>query len=107
MSSEQVTMLIILNIKTGSEDKMREISAYLNESTNVSDKGCIYYAFHQQVDNPNIFVIFERWQDSNALQAHLARLQDVYGAPAPGELFPKPLLELIEKFDLMQLQVIA
>ena len=107
MSSEEVTTLIILTVKPGSEDKMREIASYLNESTNASDKGCIYYAFHQQIDNPSIFMIFERWQDSNALQAHLARLQDVYGAPAPGELFPKPLLELIEKFDLMQLQVIA
>ena len=106
MSSEEVTMLINLTIKPGSEEKMREIASYLNESTNTSDEGCIYYAFHQQVDNPNIFVIFERWQDSDVLQAHLARLQDMYGPPAPGELFPPPLLELIEKFDIMQLQVI-
>ena len=106
MSSEEVTMLITLTIKTGSEDKMREIASYLNESTNDSDKGCIYYAFHQQVENPNTLVIFERWQDSAALQAHLTRLQDVYGPPAPGELFPPPLLELIEKFDIMQLQIV-
>ena len=107
MSSDELTTMIIITVKSGSEDKMREIAAYLTESTNTNDEGCIYYAFHQQVDNPNMFVIFERWQNSNSLQAHLARLQDVYGPPAPGELFPPTLLELIEKFDIMQLQVIA
>lgn len=81
-SEEEITILFFMTAKAGREDEMRELAPSLTESTRAEDEGCINYVFHQRVDNPREFVLYERWRDRAALDAHLARLQAVSGLPA-------------------------
>ena len=95
-----------MTARKGKEDELRELAVSLTGSTHADDEGCIYYDFHQRLDNPREFIIYERWRDQSALEAHLDRLNKIYGAPAPGELFPPSMLELIEKAEVVGLQII-
>ena len=107
MSAEEFTTIILFTAKAGKEDKVRELATSLTESTRTKDKGCINYVFHQRVDSPHEFVLYERWHDTAALQAHVARLNDVYGTPPAGELFPPSIRELFKKIELISLRVIV
>ncbi len=106
MATEEIIMLVTLTVKKGKEDKLRELAVNLTGSTHSKDEGCVYYNFHQRADNPGEYVIYERWRDQAALGAHLARLNETYGQPAPGELFPPAILELVEKTGVSGLQII-
>ncbi len=105
-SEENVTIVLFLTGKTGREEEIRKLVASLTESTRAKDEGCINYVFHQRVDSPREFVLYERWRDLAAVQAHLARLQDVYGPPAPGGVLPAALLEPYEKCESIPLRVV-
>jgi|GEM_PF-779900 len=106
MPGEEFTSLLIMTAREGKEDKLLELGASLSASTHDNDEGCINYTFHRRLDNPREFILYERWRDRAALEAHLARLNKIYGDPAPGELFPPALLEPIEKAEVVGLQVI-
>lgn len=107
-SEEEVTVLLFMTAKAGREDECRELTAKLAESTRAEDEGCINYVFHQRADNAREFVLYERWRDQAAIGAHLARLQAVYGPPAPGEgPFPAALGEPFEKSEVVALSVVA
>lgn len=107
-SEEEITVLLFMTAKAGREDEGRELATSLTESTRAEDEGCINYVFHQRVDNPREFVLYERWRDQAAIGAHLARLQAVYGPPPPGGgAFPAALGEPFEKTEGIGLRVIA
>jgi len=101
MASEEIAALGFFTIKAGREQDCDELAKKLMESTHTQDQGCIYYAFFKRKDNPNEFIIHERWKDLASVQAHLARLTKEYGSTAaifePFEGQPKFLnLQLIE-----------
>jgi quinol monooxygenase YgiN len=106
-AEESITAVIFMTCKAEREDEIRKLATSLTESTRAQDEGCINYVFHQRVDNPREFVMYERWRDLAALQAHLARLQEVYGPPSPGQQgLPAAILEPFEKFEGIGLRVI-
>jgi len=106
-SEENITVLLFMTAKAGREDECRELAASLTESTRAEDEGCINYVFHQRVDNPREFVLYERWRDGAAIGAHLARLQAVYGPPAPdGGALAAALTEPFEKMENIALRVV-
>ena len=106
-AEENTTIVIFMTVKVGREEESRKLAPSLTESTRAEDEGCINYVFHQRVDSPREFVLYERWRDGGALQAHLARLQDVYGPPPSGQQgLPATLLEPFEKFEAIALRVI-
>jgi len=101
MPSEEIVALVFLTVKAGREEECNELAKKLMESTHTQDQGCIYYAFFKRKDNPNEFIIHERWKDLASTQAHLARLTNEYGSMAaifdPFEGQPKFVgLQLIE-----------
>ena len=77
---ENITILFFMTAKAGREEECRELVTRSTETTRAEDEGCINYIFHQQIDNPREFVLYEQWRDQAALNAHLARLQAVGGA---------------------------
>lgn len=104
---ENITVLLFMTTKAGREDECRGLATSLTESTRAEDEGCINYVFHQRADNPREFVLYERWRDRDALGAHLARLQAVYGPPAPGGgALPAALVEPFERTESIALSVI-
>ena len=107
-SEEEITVLLFMTARAGREDECRELATSLTESTRAEDEGCINYVFHQRADNAREFVLYERWRDRDAIGAHLARLQAVYGAPAPGGgALPAALGEPFEKTESIVLSVVA
>ena len=40
--------------------------------TSREEDGCIDYAFARDLAEPNTLILFERWRDQEALQAHMA-----------------------------------
>jgi quinol monooxygenase YgiN len=73
--------------KPGREAEMR---AFLTAAVTVSrnDAGCVDYEIHEVVGAPGVFIAYERWISSAALENHLR-------APRMTELVPQ-LLELMQ-----------
>jgi quinol monooxygenase YgiN len=106
MSSEEIISIVSMTARKGKADSLRELAISLTGSTRANDAGCINYTFQQRLDNPDEFIIYERWLDAASLEAHLARLNSVYGPPTPGEIFPPAILELLEKAEVINLRAV-
>jgi quinol monooxygenase YgiN len=103
-----LTIFFHMMVKPGREAECAKVTAELTASTRAEDEGCINYAFYRQSDDPRHFVLFEQWRDLDALNAHLARLQRVFGPPDEHEphppahhrrRLPKVFLALFEKTE--------
>lgn len=65
-------MLVVIATLTGKSDKREEIAAALSKAAAASrgDAGCISYAFHTDLENPDTYVSVEVWEDQASLDAH-------------------------------------
>ena len=111
-----LTMFFHMWIKPGHETESAKVVAEAIASTLAEDDGCINYTFYRQNDEPRHLVLFEQWRDSDALNAHIARLQQVYGPPNEREPYPptyhrrclpKAFLALFEKTEGARYEPIA
>lgn len=67
-------MLIVLakvKIGEGTLEQAREAMAAMVAASN-AEAGCIAYAFAQDLGDPSLLHIVEKWQDDAALAAHFA-----------------------------------
>ncbi|MEN9682780.1 MAG: hypothetical protein RLZZ427_531 [Pseudomonadota bacterium] len=67
-------MLLIegwLKLATGEFAKLRE-QAKVMVATTLAEDGCIHYSFAQDIGDPDLIRISERWRDQAALGAHSA-----------------------------------
>ncbi|WP_115727512.1 putative quinol monooxygenase [Actinomyces culturomici] len=74
--------------KDGYADEVAEMIAGLARDVH-TEPGNVAFEPHREVDNPNAFVVFEKYRDEDAFQAHLAM---PYGA-----VFNARLNEIIEE----------
>ncbi|GAB3740296.1 putative quinol monooxygenase [Spirosoma lituiforme] len=58
-----------LNLKPGSQMALRELTIALIAHSRL-DPGCFGYDLYTQVDQPNVFLLLEEWQDLNSLENH-------------------------------------
>lgn len=67
-------MLLIegwLKLATGGFEKVREAGIAMVAATNQED-GCLHYSFAQDIADPDLIRISERWESQEALAAHSA-----------------------------------
>ncbi len=67
-------MLLIegwLKLVSGEFEKVREQAIAMVEATN-QEEGCIHYSFAQDIADPDLIRISERWASQEALAAHSA-----------------------------------
>lgn len=67
-------MLLIegwLKLAAGEFEKVREQGIAMVEATNAED-GCLHYSFAQDIADPDLIRISERWASQEALAAHSA-----------------------------------
>ena len=65
-----------------------------------TEPGCVSHAVHQDVEDPNRLLFFERWQDRAALNAHFAVPASIAFAQALRGLSPaRPELAVHEVPD--------
>ena len=69
LEDKPFTLIVRLKVKPGMEAKM-EGAARKAEKATRSEKGNLAYEFHRDVDNKGEYVLFERWKNVAALQAH-------------------------------------
>ncbi len=80
-------MLIVLakaKLGEGALDAARGAIAEMVAASN-AEEGCIAYAFTQDLGDPSVLHIVEKWQDEAALAAHFATLHmAAFGAAIAG-----------------------
>ena len=108
MSPEDIAILGYLTIKEGREEACLKLMKELMQSTWAEDEGCICYYFYRKPDSPREIVFHERWRDRDTLQAHVKRLQTVYGPPTGGGAgLPDIIFEPFEKAEIVNLVAVA
>ena len=83
-----LTILFHMSVKAGHEAEAAKLATDLMASTRAEDDGCLNYTFYRRSDEPRELVLFEQWRDADALNAHIARLQRIFGPPDEHEPYP-------------------
>ena len=75
-------MLVVIATLPGKPEKREEIASVLSKAAAASrgDAGCLSYAFHVNLEDPDSFVSVEVWEDQASLDAH-------FTTPHVAELF--------------------
>lgn len=102
-----VTILFSITVKEGKEQEASDIMQRLTSTTRAEDAGVLSYVFLQQQNSPCEYVLYEQWRDSAALNAHLKRLQTVFGPPREGGAIPAAILDLFEASRAVRYRVVA
>jgi quinol monooxygenase YgiN len=68
--SEQLTLIAKLRAKPGMEARVLEAFGALRTPTH-KEEGCVYYEFHQSLEDPREFMFYENWASAAHLDAHL------------------------------------
>lgn len=103
-----ITLFCRVVAKAGREGECVALAKELMVSTREQDHGCMNYTIYRRSDNSRELVLYEQWRDIEALDAHIARLQKVFGLPDAHEPYPpthhrrrwpKVFLDLFETTD--------
>jgi len=84
-----VIVVATLQAKPGSEDAARAILTETLEATH-EESGCRTYALHVSKQDAAQFVLVERWDDQEALDAHFTTPHMAKLAGAAGDLLAVP-----------------
>lgn len=66
-------MLVISGeIRVAPESRATAVAAAIKvEQATRKEAGCLSYSFYSDLEDPNVFRIFEEWESADALSAHL------------------------------------
>ncbi len=83
--SEPIVVVVPLKAAEGRADELVEAFSRCIEAT-VEEEGCLKYALHRDVSDPNSFVHIEVWRskddlDQHSAQPYLTELVQAMGAP--------------------------
>ena len=91
-----LTIMIHATIKEEYLDEYIELASFLTRETRNKTEGCISYAFNQRQDKPTEFVIFEQWENQEALDEHIRHLVTLLGPPRDGDSLPEKLITMYD-----------
>ena len=86
--TNEVVMVVVLTVKEGEADRAEELLRRMIGPTHTED-GCLRYALHREVGNPNCLVIIERWSSYDAISDHYRR-PHMTGMRELSELLERP-----------------
>ncbi len=96
----QFVVVATVEVQPGKEETVQALLQTAIEGTH-TEEGCISYALHRDYENPQRFVMVERWASREALEAHFTKpyMADLFAAlpehvAAPPEIIrtePVPL----------------
>ena len=84
-----VIVVAVLQAKPGSEETALAVLTETLEATH-QEAGCRTYALHVSKQDPAQFVLVERWDDQEALDAHFGQPHMAKLAGAAGDLLAAP-----------------
>ncbi|MDH5647589.1 MAG: antibiotic biosynthesis monooxygenase [Candidatus Heimdallarchaeota archaeon] len=76
------------------DEYLKLLKTLTNKTTK---KGCRFYSFNQNKDDPTDFVLYEQWQSEEDLNNHIKELFEILGPARPGEPIPAKLMDMYEK----------
>ena len=68
---DKITVIARFKAKQEASSQLKELLLSLIE-TSRSDKGCIRYDLHQALDDPELFIFYETWENKELLSEHSA-----------------------------------
>ena len=104
-----ITVVFSMTVKPDKGDEFREMVERLTTTTRAEDRGCLAYVFYREAGSADEALLFEQWSDQDALNAHIARLQETFGPPDDDDAYPithfrrrlpRAFLDLLEKADV-------
>ena len=85
-----ITITAIIQSSTADIAALKDVIAEMETASQAED-GCLDYTFCQEVSNPDVLRINERWESMDALQAHFATPHMAKFNTAIGEHPPKSM----------------
>ncbi len=89
---------VVATIKV-KEDKIDEAKSFLrelSEGVQKNEPGTVAYVFHQRVDDPTVFVAYEKYENKDAFDLHGKNLA-AHGATFAGLLAGRPEIVMLEE----------
>ena len=90
-----LTIMIHAKVKKDMLDEYLDLIKMLVKKT--SKKGCLFYTFNQNKDDPTDFVLYEQWRSQEDLDNHIKELFEILGPAKPGQPIPFKLMNMYEK----------
>lgn len=90
-----LTIMIHAKVKKNLLNEYLDTIKLLSEKT--TKKGCLAYSFNQSIEDPTEFVLYEQWENQEALDNHIKELFAILGPAKQGEPIPEKLMRLYEK----------
>ena len=69
-ANSEITIIVPIKTKTEFRAEVRQKLLALTASTTL-EAGNVCYCLHEAKDNPNLFVIYEKWKNQAALDFHM------------------------------------
>ncbi len=66
-----IVICATLRAKSGKEDELIAAMSDLVKEVNEKEEGALDYRFHQAKNDPSLFMVYERYKDGEAMQAHM------------------------------------
>lgn len=95
-----MTFIAKLIVKPGQEAQLERLQTELAKITKKSEPDCLVYDFIRHRTEPRAYVVYARFKDEAAFQAHMK-------APFHDELVPPILASLAQDMDLQFFDCLA
>jgi len=89
-----ITIMIHAIIKKDKLEQYLDLVKLLMAKT--TKKGCVFYKFNQNKQEPTNFVLYEQWESQEALDNHMKELFEILGPAKPGYPVPARLMEMYD-----------
>jgi hypothetical protein len=90
-----LTAMIHAKIRKEKLEEYLELIKMVSRKT--TKKGCLYYAFLQNKEDPTNVVLYEQWESQADLDQHMKELFEILGPARPGRPIPDKLMEMYEE----------
>jgi quinol monooxygenase YgiN len=92
LTEHHIVLIAGLRSRPGRENELRELLRDGLEPSR-ADQGCIAFDLHQSAVDPELFCIYQLWQDETALEAHMhTEHAQIFKTALPGLLEGRILL---------------
>src|SRR4051812_5999361 len=92
----QVVVVASFEVQDGRAEEAEAVLRETIEATHAED-GCLSYALHRDKNDPNVYVLVERWVSQEALDAHITQPYVTgLGERSAGVIAKRPVIRFCE-----------
>jgi len=95
-----IAIVATMKAKSGKENELIAIMKGLVKAVRENEPGALDYTFHRSHKDASSFLVYEKYKDGEAMQAHMAAPHFQQAAQKMGDLLDGVLG--IETFDVME-----